>query len=72
MAISGLGSSAISFALEFGFTLALTLFVFVWLGQNADIKYGTEPWLTLLGIFLGLILSGLWTYRKLKAVSRKP
>ncbi|PJE76049.1 hypothetical protein COV04_01750 [Candidatus Uhrbacteria bacterium CG10_big_fil_rev_8_21_14_0_10_48_11] len=61
-----LGQSAVSFVLEFGFTLAITLFVFTWLGRKADLWLGTTPWLSLVGLFLGLLFSGLWTYRKIK------
>jgi len=60
--------SAVSFALEFGFTVALTLFVGVRGGGWADTYFGLAPLFTLLGIFLSLGLSGFWTYRKLRSM----
>lgn len=36
-----------------GLTLALSTLLFLWLGSKADGWLGTEPWLTLVGAFVG-------------------
>lgn len=36
-----------------GVTLAASTLLFLWLGTRADAWLGTEPWLTLLGAFVG-------------------
>ncbi|MFA5953982.1 MAG: AtpZ/AtpI family protein [Patescibacteria group bacterium] len=63
-----LGKNAVSFALEFGITLAVVLFVFIWLGRKADIAFNTAPWLSLVGLGIGLLLGAVWTYRKIKSL----
>lgn len=37
-----------------GIELVLSLLVGLWLGHKGDEKFGTGPWLTLLGIVVGL------------------
>ena len=36
-----------------GLTWAASTLLFLWLGSKADAWLGTEPWLTLIGAFLG-------------------
>lgn len=46
-----------------GFAASILLFFFV--GQWLDSKLGTEPWLLILGVFVGLA-AGFWSmYRRL-------
>lgn len=40
--------------LNFGSTLAVGMFIFFMVGRWFDSRWGTKPWLALLGIFLGL------------------
>lgn len=40
--------------LNFGTTLAAGMFIFFKIGQWLDARWGTKPWLALLGIILGL------------------
>lgn len=39
--------------LGYGLTLAASTLLFLWLGTKADGWLGTEPWLALLGAFVG-------------------
>lgn len=42
-----------------GLTWALSTLLFLWLGTVADRWLGTEPWLTLVGAFVGAA-AGFW------------
>ena len=42
-----------------GLTWALSTGLFMWLGNVADGRFGTEPWLTLVGAFTGAV-AGFW------------
>jgi F0F1-type ATP synthase assembly protein I len=37
-----------------GIELGITIGFFVWIGKSLDERWGTSPWLLLLGMFLGL------------------
>ncbi len=51
---------------DFGATIAVPVIIFVLVGQYLDGKYGTSPWLTVLGIvFAGLITAKI-IHRKAK------
>jgi F0F1-type ATP synthase assembly protein I len=39
--------------LGYGLTLAASTLLFLWLGTKADDWLGTEPWLALVGAFVG-------------------
>lgn len=52
----GRGGSAPASPSEYlghGLTMAASTLLFLWLGTKADGLLGTEPWLALLGAFLG-------------------
>ena len=53
--------------LQFGIVLVAFLFAGKWL----DDRLGTEPWLTMAGVFVGFALSVLWMYRQLTAGDRE-
>jgi ATP synthase protein I len=44
-----------------------TILVFLFAGRWLDGRLGTDPWLLLLGLFLGFVLGTLWIYRRLMA-----
>ena len=45
------------FALQFGFVVAAFVLGGVWAGNYLDGRFGTAPWLVVVGMFLGLLLS---------------
>lgn len=57
---------ALGLAWELGFIIAIPLVVFGSIGKYADGYFNTKPWLTLLGIFLSIIITVIWLYRRLK------
>jgi F0F1-type ATP synthase assembly protein I len=47
------GSADAGRYLGIGLTVALSTLLFLWLGHRADRWLGTEPWFTLIGVFVG-------------------
>lgn len=47
------GQPAVASYLGHGLTLAASTLLFLWLGTKADGWLGTEPWLALVGAFVG-------------------
>ncbi len=57
--------SAFSIAGTIGLNMAATVAVGLFIGRFADNYLGSAPWLTIVGIVLGM-LAGLWsTYKKI-------
>jgi F0F1-type ATP synthase assembly protein I len=56
--------SALSFAWEMGYTIAVPIVVLALLGRFLDKKIGTTPWLLLFGILLSIVLSSYAIYKK--------
>jgi ATP synthase protein I len=54
-----------------GLQFALSILVFVYLGQWLDRKLGTTPWLLIIGVFLGAGASFYSMYRKLMAAQAR-
>jgi F0F1-type ATP synthase assembly protein I len=54
-----------------GIQFALSILVFLYLGQWLDRKLGTAPWLLIVGVFLGAGGSFYSMYRKLMAVQAR-
>lgn len=54
------------FAFDLGFVIALPLVVLGLLGKYLDGKMGTEPWLTLSGILVAIVVTVVWLSRKLR------
>lgn len=57
---------ALRIAGDFGVSIAAPVVIFAWGGQYLDAKYGTRPWLLILGFVLAALLSGIMIYRKAK------
>lgn len=55
------------FALELGFIIAIPLVALGSVGKYLDNRWGTRPWLTLVGILLAMVATGVWLYRYLKS-----
>ena len=64
------GMSAAAPYLGYGLTWALSTLLFLWLGSVADDRLGTEPWLTLIGAFVGAGAGFHYMYRNLTAAQR--
>ncbi len=56
--------SALSLAWQLGYTIAIPLVILALTGRLLDKRFGTSPWLLLVGIFLSLIISTLAIYYK--------
>lgn len=56
--------SALSLAWQLGYTIAVPLVILALVGRILDKRFGTSPWLLLVGIFLSLIISTLAVYYK--------
>jgi ATP synthase protein I len=54
-----------------GLQFAVTIVVFLFLGQWLDGRLGTSPWLTVLGVFLGAAGGFLSLYTRLMAAQRR-
>ncbi len=61
----------ISTYLGLGLQFALAILLFVYLGQWLDRRFGTEPWLLLIGVFVGAGGGFYSIYRKLMADLRR-
>ena len=64
------GPSVAEFA-GVGLQFAVSILVFVFVGQWLDRKLGTAPWLLMLGVFLGAGASFYSMYRKLTAAGAR-
>ncbi|SDN11603.1 AtpZ/AtpI family protein [Bacillus sp. OK048] len=62
----------LSLNLVFGLTVALTVFAFYKLGSYLDARYGYEPWLTVIFIFMGIAIGGLTGYSMIQKYFKKP
>ncbi len=60
-------SELISIAFQLGFIIAIPVVVFGYLGKWLDEKAGTDPLLTLIGIFTAITFTSIWIYRKFKS-----
>ncbi len=56
--------SALSLAWQLGYTVAIPLVILALIGRLLDKKFGTSPWLLVVGIFLSLIISTIAVYYK--------
>ncbi len=65
-----LGVSGSEFA-GIGLQFAVSILVFVYLGQWLDRKLATTPWLLIIGVFLGAGASFYSMYRKLMAAQAR-
>ena len=56
--------SALGFAWELGYSIAVPLVVFALAGRLLDKKLGTSPWLLLFGLLLAITSSSYIVYKK--------
>ncbi|MBI4363520.1 MAG: AtpZ/AtpI family protein [Candidatus Doudnabacteria bacterium] len=57
-----------SLAMELGFIIALPLVAFGLIGKRLDAKFGTSPWLTLVGTLLAIAATTVWLIRRFKEI----
>ncbi|MDB4897130.1 MAG: hypothetical protein JWN15_3392 [Firmicutes bacterium] len=57
--------------MDFGYTLLAAVGVFGWLGWWLDRRFGTNPWLLLGGIFLGLAVGFNSLFMKLNLIEQR-
>jgi predicted permease len=55
---------------DFGLSIALPVVAFAMIGKRLDAKYGTSPWLIILGFALAAMLSGYLIWKKAKRYGR--
>lgn len=51
--------SALSIALQFGYTIAIPLIILALLGRFLDKQFDTSPWLLIAGIILSMVVSSV-------------
>lgn len=56
--------SALSLAWQLGYTIAIPLVVLALVGRFLDKRFGTSPWLLLVGVLSSLIVSTIAIYYK--------
>ena len=60
--------SALGLAGELGYTIAIPIVVLALGGRLLDRKFGTSPWLLLIGIFISIVMSSWAIARKAKRI----
>jgi len=63
--------SALGFAWELGYSIAVPLVIFALAGRLLDKKLGTSPWLLLFGLLLAITSSSYIVYKKTIDVMKK-
>jgi F0F1-type ATP synthase assembly protein I len=63
--------SALGFAWELGYSIAVPLVFFALAGRLLDKKLGTSPWLLLFGLILAIASSSYIVYKKTIEVMKK-
>ncbi len=63
--------SAMSLAWEMGYSIAIPLVLSALVGRFLDKKFGTSPWLLLVGILLAIISSTYIIYKKTTDIMNK-
>lgn len=49
---------------QLGYVIAVPLVILALFGRFIDKKYDTSPWFLIVGMFLALIISTFWVYKK--------
>jgi hypothetical protein len=57
--------------MHFGWTLAVAVGGLGYLGHLLDIKWSTDPWMTLLGVLLGIFTSFFTFFKIISKISQK-
>ncbi|HPN54596.1 MAG TPA: AtpZ/AtpI family protein [Candidatus Moranbacteria bacterium] len=62
--------SALSFAWELGYSIAIPIVLFTLGGRLLDKKLQTSPWLLLVGLFISIVVTFCIVYKKLMEIIR--
>lgn len=62
---------ALGYAWQFGYTIVVPLVAFALLGRYLDHRFGTNPWLFLIGILLAIASSSVLLVRKAFQITRE-
>lgn len=65
-------SAEIARYLGYGLTWALSTLLFLYLGSLADKRLGSDPWLTLIGAFVGAAAGFYYLYNGLLQAQKRP
>lgn len=57
--------------LDTAWRIAVPVILFACIGIFADLKLDTKPWLTLLAVVMGFVISGFLVKKQLEAVERE-
>ncbi|MFA5133643.1 MAG: AtpZ/AtpI family protein [Patescibacteria group bacterium] len=55
---------ALSLLGQLGYVIAIPLVILALTGRFLDKKFHTSPWLLIIGMFLALVISTFWVYKK--------
>lgn len=55
---------ALSLLGQLGYVIAIPLVLLALLGRFLDKKYSCSPWFLIAGMFLALVISTVWVYKK--------
>lgn len=56
---------------EFGGLIAIPVVVFVLVGRWLDERWGTKPWMTVVGFLVAAAISALMVWRRTKEVAKE-
>jgi len=66
------GSGRVVFAnVTIGLQLAITIFIFVWVGYKADLRYNTSPLFLAVGTVLGMVVGFYHLMKQLSHQDKK-
>lgn len=65
------GLNALGFVTDVFISIALPTMLFALAGRSLDRRWNTSPWMTVIGFFLAIAVSGTLVYRKAIRVAKE-
>ncbi len=62
---------ALSLLGQLGYVIAIPLVILALIGRYIDKKYDASPWFLIAGMFLALIISTFWVYKKTAEIMKE-
>lgn len=62
---------ALSLLGQLGYVIAIPLVILAMIGRFIDNRYHTSPWFLIAGMFLALIISTFWVYKKTAEIMKE-
>lgn len=56
---------------QLGYVIAVPLVILALLGRFIDKRYDTSPWFLIIGMFLALVISSIWVYKRTAEIMKK-